>query len=46
MFPSTFRLRLTCKSLAIVTVVPGSVGLSGIEMAGVLPSPEVTSTAI
>ena len=38
-FPLTFKLRLTCKSVAIVTVVPGNVELSEIDIVGVEPSP-------
>ena len=45
MFPVTFRLLLTWRSFAIVTF-PGSVGLLGIEITGVEPSPEVTLTLI
>ncbi len=45
-FPSTFRLRLTCRSFATVTVVPGSVGLSGIDITGVEPSPVPLVTVI
>ena len=45
-FPVTFKFRLTCKSVATVTVVPGSVGLSGIDITGVEPSPVPLVTVI
>ena len=45
-FPVTFKLRLTCKSVSTVTVVPGRVGLFGIEITGVEPSPVPLVTVI
>ena len=45
MFPVTFKLRLTCKSLVTVTSC-GAVNWLGILSVGVEPSPEVALTLI